>query len=110
MKPTVGRKVWLWTASATNAQAADQPFDATVIFVHSPSVVDLQYTNHWGTGGTQKSVPLREPSMPGDGAPESVHGVNDVHGSGETYATWMPFQVGQAKAQAPERARTEAQG
>ena len=81
--PTIGRKVWLYTA-AQSPQDSKQAFDATVIFVHPSGLVNLYFVNHWGTAGSLSSVQLRDPQE------DDKHGV-------ETYATWMPYQVGQAK-------------
>jgi len=99
IKPTIGRKLWFWkTRDAYNASAAnnhdhtkvlvaDQPEDATVVAVWSPGVVNLYVVDHDGVGQARTSVPLLQE---GDHIP-----VKD-------FATWMPFQVGQAKAQAKE--------
>lgn len=79
INPTVGRKVWYYSAPGTPEQ------DATVIDVHSDRCVSLFVINRGGTTSVQRSVILVQP---GDAAPQGSH------------ATWMPFQVGQAQAAA----------
>lgn len=86
IKPSIGRKVWLWS-NGHAFQDQKQPFDATIIFVHSDTRITVRYDNHWGTQGVNTSVLLRDP-IPGD-----MHAAVEEH----TVATWMPFQVGQAK-------------
>lgn len=88
--PTIGRKVYFYdqaperTAARMQRYSDTQPFDATVIYVWGPNCVNLQIIDHSGVTHTRTSVPLRDP----------VDG--DAHGK-EYYATWMPYQVGQAK-------------
>ena len=89
--PTIGRKVYFYTPEqdrhATGAMGRyddKQPFDATVIYVWGPTCVNLRVTDHAGNTHTRSSVPLRDPQ--------------DDDGHGNAYfATWMPYQVGQAK-------------
>lgn len=96
MPATVGRKVWYWdNGGLHNAATEDlgQPFDATVCFVHGVAVdgnqlVNLSVTDHAGNTFVRQSVELRLP------------GPADRHFMPAAYATWMPFQVGQARKQA----------
>ena len=81
--PTIGRKVWYWGTDAGSAQDPKQAFDATVIFVHNPTCVNLAVTNHGGTSSTANSVQLLDYS-------------DDFHGSAVAHATWMPYQQQQA--------------
>jgi hypothetical protein len=83
INPTIGRRVWFWTANADQANVRDprQAFDAGVIFVHNPTTVCLSVIDHSGRHSVEDSVPLRD-SQPGD-----------EHGKGERYATWMPYQM-----------------
>lgn len=98
--PSIGRKVWFFSGSTTGAQDPKQAFDATVIFVHNPTTVNLVATNHWGTSMSLASVQLRDPT------PEDTHGKEPFG-----YATWMPYQVGQAgMAAAKKEAREEEAG
>ena len=87
--PTIGRKVWLWVPSKIGVKDAEQAFDATVIHVAIDGRVDLAYTNHYGTSGAMMRVELRDPQ------PSDKHDAET-----EVYATWMPYQVGQAKKDA----------
>lgn len=92
MKPTIGHKVWYWHGDPSMSGpfrrfGADQPFDATIIYVWSDTHVNLKVTDHDGNEHTIKSVRLGEPSL-GD-----QHGI----GQGHNHATWMPYQMGQAK-------------
>jgi len=91
--PTVGRKVYFYSPTPEGADKpshaldAKQPFDATILYVWSPTCVNLAVTSHTGRQMYPTSVELRDPS------PEDGHN--------GTYATWMPFQEGQARAAAP---------
>lgn len=97
-KPTVGRKVWVWTNGTSSVQDTAQPFDGTVIFVHpGASLIDVQYVNHWGTMGTLKAISLRAPRENAAPMVDDVHRVLDRHGADQfNYATWMPYQMKQA--------------
>lgn len=88
--PTVGRKVWFYTMATDHFRVADpkQPFDATVVFVHTPTLVNLLVVNHSGQTMVREGVELRDPSP------------DDKHGADTEFATWMPYQVGQAKKDA----------
>lgn len=74
--PTIGRKVWYFSSPGTPEQ------DATVIDVHGDRCVSLFVINRGGTTSVQRSVILVQE---GDLTPAHSH------------ATWMPYQVGQAK-------------
>lgn len=98
--PSIGRKVWFYEALA-DAGCLDQyqPYDATIVYVHSPSIVNLRVTKHSGDTIIRTSVPLRNPAGAGV----------DLHGSGNPYCTWMPYQMGQAaKTEAAEAKLAEA--
>lgn len=77
--PTIGRKVWFYSAPGTPEQ------DATVIDVHGDRCVSLFVVNRGGTVSTPRSVILVQE---GDPVPAGQH------------ATWMPYQIGQAKKHA----------
>jgi hypothetical protein len=94
IKPTIGRKVWFYDGHQAmgNIHDPSQAFDATVVFVDEDYVagtcsVNLLVADHTGQTFTRTKVPLRDPAG----------GQGDSHGSGVDYATWMPYQVGQAK-------------
>lgn len=101
MKPTIGRKVWLWVNSGTAVAVRDanQAVDATVIFVGEEDKIDVDYTDHAGQRGVLKDLVLTEP------AGSEAH---DPSGSTAPYCTWMPYQVGQAKAQEEKEAAKAA--
>jgi hypothetical protein len=95
--PTVGRKLYFYPGEDKSVHRFDdQPIDATIIYVWPqaptqegqsdiPQLLNLHVIDHTGTQQTKTSVPLIQ-----DG--EDVPSVGN-------YAMWMPFQVGQAKAQ-----------
>jgi hypothetical protein len=84
--PTIGRQVWYWPRTP---EPHEQPCAATVAYVHDERHVTLQVVDHEGRARPESNVLLRQPE---DLAPLD----------GE-YCEWMPFQVGQAKAQASEK-------
>lgn len=92
IRPSIGRKLWFWrtreayqSALDTEFQGRTQAEDASVCYVHSDTYVNLSVVDHDGTIRAETSVTLVQE---GDALPPS------------RFATWMPFQVGQAKAQA----------
>jgi hypothetical protein len=89
--PTVGRKVWFYEFDIpfghdmpVGAYSLTVPFDATVIYVWGPNMVNLLVTDHTGKTYPKTSVTLRDPQ------PDDSHGKSYV-------CTWMPYQVGAAK-------------
>ncbi len=89
IKPSIGRKVWYHPSEADllahgGHLGDEQPFDATVVYVHDERSVNLRVTGHDGTTYTVLRAPLLQegdqPLSPG-------------------YAEWMPYQVGQARTQ-----------
>jgi hypothetical protein len=89
IKPTIGRKVWFYEPTlAGNINNPTVPFDATIVYVWGDTCVNLRVTDHQGNTFARCSVPLRDP------------GADDRHGAGDYVATWMPYQTGQARAQA----------
>lgn len=88
INPTVGRKVWYSPeAGEGGVKLGEQPFDATVVFVHNERMVNLLIVDHAGNGFSKHSVTL----LQDDDAPLPQGG----------HASWMPYQVGQAKAAVP---------
>jgi hypothetical protein len=92
--PTIGRKLYYHPhGNAAIVRYDDtQPVDATVVYVWPLATADQQHyllnllvVDHTGRAHVATSVPLIQD---GDTAPE-----------GSAYAEWMPYQVGQAKAQ-----------
>ena len=89
--PTIGRKVWYWpTENDIKLDLMDsfdpnQPFDATVVFVHNLRKVNLFVMDHYGHADDRCGIPLIQP---GDKKPD-----------GGGYCEWMPYQIAQAKKQ-----------
>ena len=88
IEPTVGREGWYQPHRAPfGAVLGDQPFKASVCFVHSDRLVNLLVVDHVGHTYAQPNVILVQ-----DG---------DVKPTEAPYAEWMPYQKGQAaKAEA----------
>lgn len=90
IKPTVGRVVW-FTPSVNSADSdfahygGDQPHAAMIVYVWSDSLINLVVYGHDGKPHAKTSVPLVQEAEP---KPDGY------------FASWMPFQVGQARAQA----------
>ncbi len=89
IEPTVGRVVW-YRPPSNSARPGftaypDQPCAATVAYVHNSSFVNLSVTDHTGRQHAITSVPLVQ-----------AHEPKPEYGF---YCEWMPFQVGQARAQ-----------
>ena len=96
--PTIGRKVWYWTNNPNGMLDNKQAFDATILFVHNPTMVNLSVIDHEGNPSVETSVQLRDPAPEGQKPDQHEFG-------GSAYATWMPYQTSQAKAggQSPQR-------
>lgn len=103
INPTIGRKVYFYEGDPTlverffGTEPLDplQAYDATIAFVHPEGTVSLDVTSHVGHRNFIGNVELRDPAADG----------SDHHGAGTAgYATWMPYQVGQAKAATPAAA------
>jgi hypothetical protein len=92
--PTIGRKLWYYPCKSVDGASCNmddnQPFDATVICVWPASgntqLVNLFVVDHVGGTSARISVPLIQEDDP----------VPSIGG----YAKWMPYQIGQASAQA----------
>lgn len=87
IKPTIGRRVWFYpngTAGMNLVTGSDQPCDAGICYVWGDRMVNLTVADHAGVMHQRTSVPLLQ-----DDDPVPTVGA---------YATWMPYQVGQAKA------------
>lgn len=87
--PSVGRKVHFYPGnvqfhSKPHCINPAVPMDATVVFVWSDRMVNLQVVDHIGQVHALTSITLRQP--------------DDVIAEGAAYAEWMPFQVGQSRA------------
>lgn len=98
----VSRKIWYWSASP-NAQGAicrdeNQPFDATIVYVHRDNTVNVVFKDHDGNIHRDTHVEVHDPADE-NAAPEyfNAHGVDGV-----SYCTWMPYQKKQHDKQAQE--------
>ena len=91
IKPTVGRKVWYRPFGHHRTELAvwddAQPCDATVVYVWSDRMVNLQVI---GPTGVIKNYNSAQLVQEGDETPTNI-----ISGGS---ATWMPYQMGQAKA------------
>ena len=99
IKPTIGRKLWYWETRQCFEEAAlvnfdhetgPQPQDASVCYVFSDRCVNLSVVDHNGTPRSVTSVVLMQE---GDAIPDG------------RFATWMPYQIGQAKRESADRPR-----
>ncbi len=92
IKPTIGRKVWLYVStdllglpSAPYTGQSKLPFDATIVHVNLDGSINVTFSDHIGRSGAILNVPIYDPKE------------SDSHmGGGSHYATWMPYQKGQA--------------
>ena len=82
IKPTIGRVVWVYRPHMTNDP--QQPEAAFIAYVWNDRLINVGGFSHGGSPFYATSVQLLQDDDP---KPEGNH------------ATWMPFQVGQAKAQ-----------
>jgi hypothetical protein len=94
IEPTIGRQVWFYpngdtrfTQYAGHGANGRQPLAATVIYVWSNTRVNLSVIDHAGAQHAVGSVKLLQDE--------------ELSLSMDPYATWMPYQKGQA-------AKTEA--
>jgi hypothetical protein len=93
--PTNGRQVWYHPSSMDDAivRHGPDPLAATIVHVWSDRMVNLQVLDSNGNAHARTSVRLmQDGDVPDD----------------YSYAEWMPFQKGQAKAH--DAARTVAPG
>lgn len=88
IKPTIGRKVWFrlnrvgLSLGKLVSHNPLEPMDATVVYVWSDRLVNLDVVDHDGNHMPVTSVQLVQK---GDLQPEC------------NYCEWMPYQVGQAE-------------
>jgi hypothetical protein len=81
--PSIGRKLWYWPVNQPiGCHDTRQAFDATVVFVHPNGRVNLVVRDHEAVQHAVLEVLLVQ-----EGEPRPMF----------PHATWMPFQVGQAK-------------
>lgn len=94
INPTIGRKVWFWPQQEDLDEGmkqfgADsyepQPFDATIVYVHGSSLVNLHVLDHQGNAWKFENVILLEGLRPYEFPVRC--------------AAWMPYQLDQAQRQ-----------
>lgn len=101
--PTPGRAVWYYPSQdEINAKQfacndPSQPLAATVAYVWGDRMVNLSVLDQNGNQFRRTSVALVQP------------GDEPKHTSEGPFATWMPYQIGQAKAAADVGSVGEAQ-
>ena len=89
--PTIGRVVWFWPAGAK----VEQPFAATISYVHSDSMVNLSVIDANGNQFAATSITL----------------VQDDANHALPFCQWMPYQKGQAaKTEALEEKMKDSEG
>lgn len=81
IKPTIGRVVWYWPIGLKSKEAGDQPCSAQVAYVHNDRMINIGFFDHNGHACAETSVVLVQE---GDEYPNGP------------FATWMPYQMGQA--------------
>lgn len=82
--PTIGRVVWYHPTLIDGMRLSKDPHAATVAYVWNERTVNLSVVDHSGYQYTKQSVPL----LQGEGP----------HPASGGFCTWMPYQIGQAKA------------
>jgi len=91
IKPTVGRVLWFYKYAAGAGHKG--PLAAHIAFVHSDTMLNLMVIDEGGNPRPESSVRLVQEN---EECPQS------------DYATWMPFQTGQAaKTEALEKKLAE---
>ena len=91
IEPTIGRVVWFYPTERDERGfrlSKFQACDAHIIFVQEDGTVNLIVFTHEGVMVTVHKVRLLQEG--------------EEPKAGEPYATWVPYQVGQAKKQADE--------
>ena len=90
IKPTVGRKIHFWPAIAHldalgSLARSDQasPLDASIAYVWNDRLVNISFADQNGKMGSATSIRLLQD--------------DDKTNAGESFCTWMPYQVGQAE-------------
>jgi hypothetical protein len=91
IKPTIGRVVWFYPQGHREGV---QPHAALIAFVHSDKMINLGVFDSNGHSYSETSVPLLQE---GDAVPDEGR-----------YATWMPFQIGQAEKNAAKETDKDA--
>ncbi len=88
ISPSIGRIVWFWPAKEADAPEAEQPNAALVVYVWGDRMVNLVVFDSNGNSRGETSVTL----LQDDDAPNACG----------RYASWMSFQIDQAKCRQAE--------
>lgn len=83
IKPTVGRVVWFWPNGVPTTAVDAQPHAALIVHVWGDEMVNLAVFDQNGVTYSKTSAELHQ----GEEAERPKH----------PHASWMPYQVGQAK-------------
>lgn len=79
INPTTGRVVWYQPPKQPQQPILEQPYAATVAYVHDDRLINISYFDHNGQQAAVRSVKLLQDD---DLIPEFGN-----------YACWMPYQV-----------------
>ena len=82
IKPTIGRIVDFWPQKAIDAPKAEHPNAAMIVYVWGDRMVNLVVFDHNGVPRAETSVTLLQD--------------DDVPSGCGRFASWMPYQKGQA--------------
>jgi hypothetical protein len=97
INPTIGRKVWFYPQKEDLDEGMKQidpnlcepqPFDATIVYVHGSSLVNLHVLDHLGNAWKFENVILLEGLRPYEFPVRC--------------ASWMPYQLDQARRNVPK--------
>jgi hypothetical protein len=93
IQPTIGRVVWFYTGPTHFNNGAGQAYPALVCFVHEDGKINIAYFNESGVQHRATNVTLVQ---------------EDDKATPGGFAIWMPYQIGQTKAQAERNAETKS--
>ena len=83
ISPSIGRVVWFWPTKEVDVPEPEQPNAALVVYVWGDRMVNLVVFDSNGNSRGETSVTLLQD--------------DDVPNACGRFASWMPYQVGQAK-------------
>lgn len=80
----IGRVVLFWPGPSSNGVCHDfkKPFTGRIAYPWSDRMINVEYADHNGTHHKETSVMLLQD--------------DDPKPDGQSFATWMPYQIGQA--------------
>jgi hypothetical protein len=77
--PTIGRVVWFQPAKNSDQPLRDQPFSASVAYVHGDRMINIGFFDQNGVAHNATSVTLLQD--------------DEVGNACGYFAQWMPYQV-----------------